>query len=540
MKFGLGFKFISVIVILVILFAGFILLFFIPEQRNALTNELMERGKILSQNLATNSTWGILTGDKIILSELIRDIPNQKDLGYVEIMNKRGDILSSYYPRVNPIALIEREKLHLDEPDIIYTVSMEGDAIYEYFYPVWVPVVEESESDWFMERETEDGATAETEIKSDKIGFVRLGISVESTFLNISRLQNYSILTFGIICALMVIVLSLFLNQIVIKPIRLFTQRAEDITAGNLDNKIIIDSNDEFGRLATSFNKMTKRLKKDIDIIKATEDKLREYSEELEDKVEERTKELEEMNKALLNAIEEVKQADSMKSMFLANMSHELRTPLNSIIGFTGMILMGMTGEVTSEQKKQLTMVKNSASHLLSLINDILDISKIEAGKIDIFPEKFKLKRIIQETTETVIPAIKDKGLELRDETEKGIEMVSDVKRIRQIILNLLSNAVKFTDRGSIRIKSDILENEYLELQIVDTGMGIDEADMDKLFKSFQQIDMSSTKTHEGTGLGLYLSKKLVTLLGGKISAKSELGKGSEFAFTIPLVYKEK
>ena len=221
-------------------------------------------------------------------------------------------------------------------------------------------------------------------------------------------------------------------------------------------------------------------------------------------------------------------------------MSHELRTPLNSIIGFTGIILMGLSGSINEEQKKQLNLIKNSSKHLLSLINDILDISKIEAGKVELSIEEFKLDDIVGEVVESYAPALNEKGLKLLKDIPAGIMLHSDKRRFKQVLMNLVTNAVKFTDQGSIKIEARVSKNKNLEICVTDTGIGIKEEDMDKLFKFFQQIDMSSTKRYEGTGLGLHLSRKLVIMMGGDISVKSEYGKGSKFIIAIPLKYKEK
>ena len=234
-----------------------------------------------------------------------------------------------------------------------------------------------------------------------------------------------------------------------------------------------------------------------------------------------------------------LKEADLLKSVFLANMSHELRTPLNSIIGFTSILLMGMSGSINEEQKKQLNLVKNSSKHLLSLINEILDISKIEAGKVELFIEEFKLDDIVGEVIESFLPVLNEKGLKFLKDKQLGITLHSDKRRFKQVLMNLVSNAVKFTEQGSIRIDARVSKSNNLEICVTDTGIGIKEEDMDKLFKSFQQIDMSSSKKYEGTGLGLHLSKKLVILMGGDMSAKSEYGKGSKFTLVIPLKYSE-
>jgi signal transduction histidine kinase len=234
-----------------------------------------------------------------------------------------------------------------------------------------------------------------------------------------------------------------------------------------------------------------------------------------------------------------LQEMDRLKSVFLASMSHELRTPLNSIIGFTGIILQGMSGEVNEEQRKQLTVVKKNANHLLSLINDILDISRIEAGKVDLSLEEFGLDDVVREVVETVSPTAREKGLELLTEVPEGITLFTDRRRVKQVLVNLGGNAVKFTDQGSVKIAASVPGDDNLEVRVIDTGIGIKKEDMDKLFEPFQQVDISLTKKHEGTGLGLYLSKRLAALLGGDISAKSEYGRGSEFTFTLPLQYRE-
>ena len=270
----------------------------------------------------------------------------------------------------------------------------------------------------------------------------------------------------------------------------------------------------------------------DITERKQAEEELEKYRKHLEELVEERTSEVEQANVRL-------QELDRLKSVFLASMSHELRTPLNSIIGFTGIILQGMSGEVNEEQRKQLTMVKNSASHLLSLINDVLDISKIEAGKVELSLGEFSLDDVVREVVETVSSVVSEKGLELTTKVPEGITLLSDKRHIKQVLLNLVSNAVKFTDRGSLNIAARVLRDENLEIRVTDTGIGIQNEDMDKLFQPFQQISAPLAKSREGTGLGLYISKKLAALLGGDISARSEYGRGSEFTFIVPLRYEE-
>jgi PAS domain S-box-containing protein len=263
---------------------------------------------------------------------------------------------------------------------------------------------------------------------------------------------------------------------------------------------------------------------------KRAEEELRKHREHLEELVEERTAQLREANIRL-------QELDRLKSMFIASMSHELRTPLNSIIGFTGIILQGMAGEITEEQRKQLTMVKNSADHLLALINDIIDLSKIEAGKAELVIEEFDLSSLLQEVKDSFKVAATEKGLKVSLQMPKRLVVESDERKVKQVLMNFVSNAVKFTQEGEIKIKL-AKKDGMVEISVKDTGIGIRKEHMDRLFKAFSQIPVEG-RPKEGTGLGLYLSKKITNLLGGETSAESECGRGSEFVFTLPLKHKE-
>ena len=222
---------------------------------------------------------------------------------------------------------------------------------------------------------------------------------------------------------------------------------------------------------------------------------------------------------------------------FLASMSHELRTPLTSIIGFTNMILKGRAGDINEEQENQLNIILNSANHLHELINDVLDITKIEVKKLEIRKDSFDLVEELLKLKKTFGIAFREKGLEFFIDSPETLIIYNDKKRINQILINLIGNAIKFTDKGKISIKVKS-KNEMVKISVKDTGPGIREEDLKKLFKPFSQI-IEPGKIKEGSGLGLYLSKKLANLLGGDILVKSKFGKGSTFKLVLELEEEE-
>jgi signal transduction histidine kinase/CheY-like chemotaxis protein len=239
-------------------------------------------------------------------------------------------------------------------------------------------------------------------------------------------------------------------------------------------------------------------------------------------------------------AVEEMREVDRLKSEFLANMSHELRTPLNSIIGFSRVILKGIDGPINELQQQDLEAIHHSGQHLLDMINNILDLSKIEAGKMELRIEEIQLDDVIDSVVSTARGLVKEKPIRLLTEIPEQLPVVSgDRTRVRQIMLNLLQNAAKFTDEGTITVKIESLPEEgQMKISVHDTGIGIAEEDQDKLFERFSQVDSSLTRKVGGSGLGLSITKLLVEMQGGVIDLSSEVGQGSVFWFTLPLVDK--
>ena len=235
---------------------------------------------------------------------------------------------------------------------------------------------------------------------------------------------------------------------------------------------------------------------------------------------------------------DQLEAANKHKSQFLANVSHELRTPLNSIIGFTRIVLRRTEGKIDQLQKDNLQKVLISSEHLLSLINELLDLAKIEAGRMEVYAENFKLEEVVRIATATVEPMLKNGNVKLVAELPPDLPPIrSDRDKLKQIVLNLLSNSAKFTEKGEIKVAA-VRDNGTLKLTVSDTGIGMNSEALKYIFDEFRQVDMSTTRKYGGTGLGLAIVKRLSNLLGGDIEVSSEEGKGSQFTVTIPMELK--
>jgi signal transduction histidine kinase len=239
---------------------------------------------------------------------------------------------------------------------------------------------------------------------------------------------------------------------------------------------------------------------------------------------------------ALQEKNNELERASQAKDKFLASMSHELRTPLNAIIGFTGTLLMRLPGPLTPDQEKQLRIVQTSGKHLLSLINDLLDLAKIESGKVEMRQEPVNCRELLEEIASALRPMAESKGLFFSIEApENEVVLETDRRAVHQILLNFTNNAIKFTEHGSVRLR--IYERETdggreVEFAVTDTGIGIRPEDQGNLFQAFSQV-AASTRRFEGTGLGLHLSRKLAALISAEVRFESEFGKGSTFCLTL-------
>jgi signal transduction histidine kinase len=243
---------------------------------------------------------------------------------------------------------------------------------------------------------------------------------------------------------------------------------------------------------------------------------------------------LAEAHRRLRAQYEEVAEAARIKAQFFANMSHELRSPMNSVIGYTELLLDGIDGPVLPEQRQSLMKILANSRYLLKLINDVLDLSKIEAGRVEVQPRPFDVGELVREAFDAVEPLAFRKRLALRPDVAEGLGVfTADAEKIKQVLINLLSNAVKFTGEGEV-VCTARREGDQLRIEVTDTGIGIGPDDQERIFHKFYQIDSAFGREHKGTGLGLSLARMLVELMGGHISLESEPGRGSRFTFMVP------
>jgi len=265
-------------------------------------------------------------------------------------------------------------------------------------------------------------------------------------------------------------------------------------------------------------------------------EQLKRASDELEEKVRQATAELVRQNELLRRQHIQLEQASALKSQFLANMSHEFRTPLNAILGYTSMLLQGIAGDMSTQQKRNLGRIDSNSKHLLSLINDILDISRIEAGKMPLHASEFLVPDLVGEVMAELDPIIVRSKLKVTTELDpQGKILHSDRQKVKQIVLNLLSNALKFTPEGSITVTSRLRRTDgTLAIAVKDTGIGVAPEDQTTIFEDFRQADSSPTREYGGAGLGLSICRRLASMLGGRITVDSKLGSGSTFTLILP------
>jgi signal transduction histidine kinase len=373
---------------------------------------------------------------------------------------------------------------------------------------------------------------------------------------------------------------SVFLSNRYLRPVIQLTEAAQKVAQGNLEAvSVKVYTHDEIQDLSLSFEVMTDKLRVSRDEIERqnrlleyrvqertrqlmetiweleeiranleqlvqdrtrgleqSRGELKAWASTLEEKVHEKTQELRELNDNLLTSYQKLKEVDRLKDEFMANMSHEFRTPLNSIIGFSGMLMQDPHGRLSADAREDLQIIYQNGRSLLGLIDSILDLSKIEAGKMDMELEEIDPIQLLDEVKAMSAGLIKGRPIELEYQRPEGeIRVMGDRDRLRQVFINLAGNAVKFTESGLVRI-SAAQESGVFKVRIEDTGIGMSTDEMERLFMPFQQVDGSITRRFGGTGLGLAISQRFMGLMHGRIWASSRKGEGSTFVVEMPMV----
>jgi PAS domain S-box-containing protein len=295
----------------------------------------------------------------------------------------------------------------------------------------------------------------------------------------------------------------------------------------------ILDSHREATAVVTVLHDLTQEVEN-----QRLAHELRTLNTGLEERVRAATQELAERNARLERQSSELERASRMKSEFLATMSHELRTPINAVLGYNSLLRDGLFGDLTEEQQDALLRMRNAAEHLLTLISDILDLSRVEAGQIQVSPSDVDLAECLGTLAESVRPMAEQKSLRYTVDLEAPIPPIrTDVTRLRQVLLNLLSNAVKFTQEGSVTLRAGPGSTcERVRIEVIDTGIGIEPVHLESIFDEFTQADQSATRRHGGAGLGLTISRRLIEVMGGEMGVRSELGRGSTFHVELPVL----
>jgi signal transduction histidine kinase len=310
------------------------------------------------------------------------------------------------------------------------------------------------------------------------------------------RSSRWVVIGFALASILLALTLGYVISWSLIGSVREMRGRLEQISSGDFSQRVDVPNRDELGALAGNLNRMTEELGRLYGQLEA---------------------------------------ASRHKSQFLANMSHELRTPLNAVLGYTELIQDGIYGEVPQKVHDVLGRLQRNGRHLLGLINDVLDLSKIEAGQLPLSLSNYSMKDIVQSVVSATESLAAEKQLALRTSVQPDLPPGrGDERRITQVLMNLVGNAIKFTDAGEVRIQASAQDGEF-RVAVADTGLGIGEADQHRIFEEFQQADGSGTRAKSGTGLGLSIARKIVELHGGRVWVESILGKGSTFWFTVPV-----
>jgi len=486
---SLGVRFSVIIVTVLLTTISVVSYFYMKSQYQHSVERLQNTGSMLAHFVARISPDAVFAYDFETMDRYVQDVDKQEDVVYAVLMGPNGLNITSYLDRSNEQVSRAADKAKSNDISTIVSLLDEQDSI----IALRAPIVSHNKT----------------------IGTVGIGLSKARLIAEHKTLRNQIIMASTIVFVIISAIIVIGLRYAAIRPLVNLKQGLQQVAEGKLDQQLKIIHNDEIGELASSFNDMVVKLKETI----LEKEKARDDAEQ----------------QKLLR--DQAIQANEAKSTFLANMSHELRTPLNAIMGYTEILSEELADTDAAYAAEDLEKIYKSASHLLAIICEILDLSKIEAGMMTKHDSTFDLHALLKDLELTVQPLLSQNKNVINVVCKEDIGYVhTDLTKLRQILLNLLSNACKFTQEGTITLRAEVFEHEqdHIIFKVQDTGIGILPEEEKWLFEPFVQADNSATRKYGGTGLGLAICRKLTEMLGGSIDVLSQYGQGSTFIVDIP------
>jgi len=465
-------------------------------------HELLEsKGRIISKQIAGASEFNLYSGNDLQIQYVLDQTIDTNDIVFAAVYNIDGKLVA------NAISANYQQDQSIDYFYYHESIHSQSIALTDVFSP-------------------DDNIAND----NDKIGSVHLYISRQQLENTISEIIQESILFF-VIALILTLVLTTVIGRGITRPIFKLLEHLKRVETGHLGESIMPIEANEIGAVQLGFNRMTQAL---LTNRKHLDERIQQSTQQLSEAI----TDLETKNRELGFARDEAQNANRTKSEFLANMSHEIRTPINGIKGFIS--LMGQT-DLNSRQQRYADIILKSTNDLTHIIDEILDFSKLESGKLQIVEGNFDLYEVIEQTRDILFINVINKNIDLiliiYSDTPRYVS--GDKLRLKQILLNLMGNAIKFTDQGEVTVRVSLQQQSDQEAEILiavqDTGIGISEQDQAELFTAFSQVETAANRRYTGSGLGLVISKNLVNLMGGEISMKSTVGEGSEFSILLPL-----
>ncbi len=493
-RWPLAVKLTITITIIVVLVATMVTYLSVRRERRNFQIELEQQVALLLKTLSASSADSLYFLDADFLSDMMLDLGRFQVVSFGRIYDADGRIVADAYDT--------SVRFTMKPDDFGQQLLNSSGVIYQW-------------------NEDQLVAGQAVVLGTQTVGAVSLGLPTAPLYPKIAAARNEGIAV-ALGAVLVGLGLALWLSRSITEPLKQIVEATERVGHGDLTQRVVLSRGDELAQLAAHFNQMT--------------DQLQQTLRRMEGEIEERKR----TEILLQSAKEAAEAANRAKSTFLANMSHELRTPLGSVIGYSELMLEQLATEEYDDFEEQLQRIIRASNHLLAIISDVLDLSKIEAGRMELYEEWFSLPLLLQEVAITTRPLMEKRANELETYFDPTLgEFYGDKARLRQIMYNLLGNAAKFTNQGTVtlRVEQEIRQEtgRWLVLTVGDTGIGIPADQVQKLFRPFVQVDPSTTRRFEGTGLGLAISQHFAKMMGGTITVESAVGVGSTFKVHVPV-----